>query len=61
MHPFLASVSAASVRVPWVAHFSLFREEINTGGEDPIAADIGEEKETVHCVVLNRVEKHNIA
>lgn len=61
MHPFLASVSADSVRVPWVAHFSLLPKEINTGGVDPIAADRGEEEQTVHCVVLNRVEKHNIA
>lgn len=61
MHPFLALVSAAGVRVPWVAYFNLFLKEINTGGVDPIAADIGEEKQTVHCVVLNRVEKHNIA
>lgn len=61
MHPFLSSVSAASVRVLWVAHFSLFPKEINIGGVDTIAADIGQGKQTVHCVVLNRVEKHNIA
>lgn len=58
MHPFLASVSVASVRAPWLAYFNL--QEIKAGGVDPIAADIGEEKQTVHCVVLNRVEKHNI-
>lgn len=48
MHPFLALVSAAGVRVPWVAYFSLFLKEIKIGGVDPVAADIGEEKQTVH-------------
>lgn len=61
MHPFLALVSAAGVRVPWVAHFNLFPEAVNVGGLDRIAADTGGEKQTVHCVLLNRVGKHNIA
>lgn len=61
VHPFLALVSAASVPVPWVAYFNLFPEAVSAGGLDRIAADIGEEKQTVHCVLLNRVEKHNIA
>lgn len=60
MHLFLALVSAASVRVPWVAYFILFAEAVSVGGFDRIAADTGEEKQTVHCVLLNRVEKHNI-
>lgn len=57
-HPFLASVSVASVRLARLADFS--HKEINTGGAAPVAADIGEGKQTVHCTVLNRVEKHNI-
>lgn len=61
MHPFLALVSAASVRVLWVAYFNLFLKAVNVGGLDRIAADTGEEKQTVHCALLNRVEKHNIA
>lgn len=61
MHPFLALVSAASVRVPWVAYFILFLEAVGIGGSDRIAADTGEEEQTVHCVLLNRIGKHNIA
>lgn len=61
MHPFLALVSASSVRVTWVAYFILFPEPVSVGGFGRIAADTGEEKQTVHCVLLNRVEKHNIA
>lgn len=61
MHPFLALVSAASVGVPWVAYFNLFPQAVNVGGLDRIAADTGGEKQTAHCVLLNRVEKHNIA
>lgn len=44
-----------------MAYFNVFPEAVSVGGLDRIAADIGEEKQTVHCVVLNRVEKHNIA
>lgn len=57
-HPFLASVPLASVRLPRLADFS--HKEINSGGAAPIPTDIGEGKQTVHCTVLNRVEKRNI-
>lgn len=44
MQPFLALVSAASIRLTSVSFF----EEINIGGADPIAAYVGVEKQTVH-------------